>query len=504
MDSFPNIVLILWLAAVLVACFSRFPRQWVVLAAFVLGLLFLPMVGGSESGANEETAVTPLHLPGLTLTKYNVISLAVLLGLLVTDGGKLLSIRLSWWDLPMVAWCLYPLPSALDAPPPPDGSSPWKDGLTQTVGQLLVWGMPYFVGKQYLGSLQGLRSLALGFVFGAFLYVPLCLYEVKMSPQLHFRVYGFVQHEFVQTIRFDGYRPMVFMQHGLAVSLYMTTAALAGAWLWWTGAARHLSGPIWSRRPHLFPLLLVGLCVTAVLTKSIGALLLGMAGAVILFGVRMWKTPLLLSALLLVAPLYLAARVSGSWSGSDIAPLVAEVLGTERAESFEFRQSNEDMLRDRAFEGPVLGWGGWGRFLVQDRNGKHLTIPDGLWIILLGDRGLPGLIALYLAMLLPVVRFLCLQPARIWSHPLGAGAAVCAVVVTLYMIDNLMNCMHNHVFILMAGALAGLPRTSAVVVQSVAGAVHESAPLEARAAFLRRTALRTRVESKLTRKARSK
>jgi hypothetical protein len=174
-----------------------------------------------------------------------------------------------------------------------------------------------------------------------------------------------------------------------------------------------------------------------------------------------------------------------------------ELFSKERAESFEFRQSNEDMLMDRAFEGPVLGWGGWGRFLVQDRRGRTLAIPDGLWIIVLGDRGLPGLIALYLAMLLPVVRFLWLQPARLWSHPLGAGAAICAVVVTLYMIDNLMNCMHNHVFILMAGALAGLPRTSIVATRSVAGALHKSTPLEAPAAVLRRTPLRTRVESKL-------
>jgi hypothetical protein len=496
MDSFANIVLVLWLAAVLVACFSRVPRHRLILAAFILGLLFLPMVGG-ESEAKEGTSVAALKLPGLTLTKYKVISLAVLLGLLVTDGGKLLRTRLSWWDLPMVAWCLYPLPSALGAPPPEDGSSPLKDGLTQTVGQMMVWGVPYFVGKQYFGSLQGLRSLVMGFVFGAFLYVPLCLYEVKMSPQLHALVYGFFQHDFSQTIRYDGFRPMVFMQHGLAVSLYMTTAALAGSWLWWTGAARHLSGPIWSRRPYLFPFLLVGLCLTAVLTKSVGALLLGMVGAVALFGARLWKTPLPLSALLLVAPLYLAARISGSWSGSDIVPLLEEAFGTDRAGSFEFRQTNEDMLIDRAIEGPVLGWGGWGRFLVSDRHGGTLTIPDGLWIITLGDRGLPGMIALYLAMLLPVVRFLWLQTVRIWSHPLGAGAVVCAVVVTLYMIDNLMNYMHNHVFILMAGALAGLPRTSVAAAQSAAGALHEPAPIEAPAAFLRRTQLRTRVESKL-------
>ena len=60
------------------------------------------------------------------------------------------------------------------------------------------------------------------FVLGGLIYVPLCLFEVRMSPQLHNMVYGFAQHSFGQTVRGGGWRPMVFMQHGLAVGLFMS------------------------------------------------------------------------------------------------------------------------------------------------------------------------------------------------------------------------------------------------------------------------------------------
>ena len=61
------------------------------------------------------------------------------------------------------------------------------------------------------------RTLLISIFIGGLLYVPLCLFEIRMSPQLHKLVYGFHQHIFAQTFRFEGWRPTVFLQHGLAV-----------------------------------------------------------------------------------------------------------------------------------------------------------------------------------------------------------------------------------------------------------------------------------------------
>lgn len=458
MVFFVHGVLLLWLAAVPAACWSRWPKHLVLAAAFVLGLLFLPMV--TEFGDSPESgAFSAILLPGLSLTKYKVISLAVLLAVLLTDRKRLAQLRLSWVDLPMLAWCLLPIPSVLGGPPPADGSDPFTACLSQCLGTFLLWGVPYFVGKLYFGSFERLRDLAIIFVLGALLYIPLCLYEVRMSPQLHNRLYGFTQHDFAQTMRFDGFRPMVFMQHGIALGLYMCLAALVGFVLWRYRAGITLSGMALPRFARLFPWLLLVLAVTTVLIKSTGALLLVVVGFGALVVACRLRTIWPLAILLLISPQYLTARTSGAWSGVALLPLLQTTLGQERAESFEFRQTNEEMLMARAFEGPAFGWGGWGRNFVRDKDGTVLTIPDGLWIIALGERGLPGLITLWLAMLLPVVRFLWQQPVSTWSTPRSAAAMACAFIVVLYMIDNLMNGMHNPVFIAMAGALAALPRT---------------------------------------------
>jgi O-antigen ligase len=213
------------------------------------------------------------------------------------------------------------------------------------------------------------------------------------------------------------------------------------------------------KTPNLFGWLLLVLTAITILTKSTGALGLGVVGAVVLFSLFRVPTRLLLALLVLAAPCYVAARTTGRWTAADLVPVV-EKLGEDRAGSFRFRLINEDRLMVRAFDGPTFGWGGWGRNYDQDRFGRNVTIPDGLWIATLGERGIPGLVVLHLALLLPVVRFLWTQPVSTWASARCAAATACAVVVTLYVADNLMNNMHNPVFIMMAGALAGLSRRS--------------------------------------------
>jgi hypothetical protein len=452
MFSLAPYILVAWVGVVVVVFMFPIPTRVAILFAFLFGLLFLPVIG-DNTGNNGEVLVEPITIPGLAFSKYRVISLGVLLGLLLRDPRRLLRLHYSWVDVPMFLWCVCPMVSALGAPPPPDGSSAFKDGLTQTLAQFLIWGVPYLVGRQFFGTSRDLYAVICGLLVAALVYVPLCLFEVKMSPMLHSVVYGFAQHDFFQSIRFGGFRPLVFMQHGLAVSMFMAIAAVVGVWLWWTDAICYLPGFV--RRRYITLLML--LLLTVALTKSAGAILLAFAGAGTLFCAKRWKTRLPLLLLILVCPAYLASRSSGSWSGADLVPLLTEMVGQERASSFEFRQTNEDMLVERALEGPTFGWNGWGRNLIQDRQGRTVSVPDGLWVLAIGERGVPGLAALFAALLLPVARFLWIRPPQSWSQPWCAAAAACAVIVVLYMLDNLLNNMHNHYFILMAGGIAGLP-----------------------------------------------
>jgi hypothetical protein len=59
-------------------------------------------------------------------------------------------------------------------------------------------------------------------------------------------------------------------------------------------------------------------------------------------------------------------------------------------------------------------------------------------------------------MLLPALRFLFTYRAALWAHSVLAPGAVTALVLILYMIDNLSNALFQPVFVLMAGALASV------------------------------------------------
>jgi hypothetical protein len=114
-------------------------------------------------------------------------------------------------DLPMAVWCVCPMFSSLA------NDLGVYDGLSQSLEQTIVWGVPYWIGRAYFTDFKALRDLALGIVIGGLIYVPFCLVEMRFSPQWHTWSYGYFQHDFTQVFRFGGYRPVVFMEHGLAV-----------------------------------------------------------------------------------------------------------------------------------------------------------------------------------------------------------------------------------------------------------------------------------------------
>ena len=194
----------------LLAIFALLPARRAVLAGFVLGWLFLP---------NAEFALAGLP----DYTKTSATSLGCLLGALVFNGGRLLALRPRLMDVPMMVWVGCPFITSLS-----NGLGPY-DGVSAVAEQAVVWGVPYLLGRAYVSDLAGLREMAVALVLAGLVYVPLCLFEIRMSPQLHRIFYGFHPHEFVQHIRYGGYRPMVFMQHGLMVATLMGTADAARA-----------------------------------------------------------------------------------------------------------------------------------------------------------------------------------------------------------------------------------------------------------------------------------
>ncbi len=426
------LVMFAWIPIVLYL-FTRFPAQKAVVISFLTAWMFLP-----------EASLT---LPGLPdYTKMSATCYGVLLATFIFDVGRFSSFRFGWVDLPMAIWCLCPFISSMT-----NELGPY-DGVAAVLDQTVTWGIPYFLGRIYLNSLTGLKQLAIGLFVGGLVYAPLCLFESRMSPQLHRIVYGDIAFaDFGQAMRLGGFRPLVFMRHGLTVAAFMMAATLIGIWLWRSGTLKQLWG---------IPMdwLIGALFVTFVLMRSTGAYFLLVAGLGLLVSSRYFRTALPLYALsALICGYLLVNAESAAYVTDQIIEALSGFLPPDRVQSLEFRFNNEELLTDKARERIWFGWGGWGRARVPIDNYGKMTVQDSLWIIAFGHHGTVGLASMTLSMLLPVTALTWLRyPARLWSHPKVAPTAALLVVISLYMVDSLFNALLNPIYVLAIGGVAGL------------------------------------------------
>ena len=420
-----------WIPVVLYL-FSRFPTRQAVVISFITAWLYLPQAD--------------LSLPGLPdYTKATATSYGILLATFIFDLGRLQSFRFGWLDLPMLIWCVCPVATSLS-----NGLGAY-DGVTSAITQTVVWGIPYFLGRIYLNDIAGLRQLAMGFFVGGLTYIPLCLLESRISPQLHRIVYGGHPFaDFSQAARLGGYRPTVFMSHGLAVGAFMMAATLVGLWLWQSRTITRFWGIPMSW-------LVVALLITFVMVRSTGAYGYLLIGVAILWFGKSFRTAIPIYALIAAICVYLYINAeTENYFSDQIIEALSRVVSSERVESLEFRFNNEELLADKAREQIVFGWGGWGRSLIYE-NGKQKTIPDSLWIIAFGQFGSVGLASMTLALLTPIFSFFWSRyPARLWARPEVGPAVVLAVTLVLYMVDCLMNAMVNPLYILICGGVAGI------------------------------------------------
>lgn len=427
------ITLLGWIPCVLVIFSLLKPRQ-AVAVSFALAWCFLPVAGYSIRGLPDYTK--------MTATCYGV-----LLGTGLFHASAFTRLRPRWIDLPMVVWCLVPLASSVS-----NGLGVY-DGLSGVVSQTTMWGLPYLIGRLHFTQIEHLREIAQAIVTFALVYVPLCLFEIRMSPQLHRIFYGFHQHIFEQTIRFGGYRPMVFMNHGLQLSMWMGMGLLICAAMWWHAKSRTM---------RFFGMMLPTalLCgtlgVTFVLIKSMGAMVLAAGGIGAIVASRALKTPLPMMAIALCCVLYIGLRATNSWSGEGLVELAADI-DEGRAASLEFRMHNENILGEKARQRPWFGWGGWGRNRVYDEEGNDVSITDGLWMIAFGINGTVGLVSLYSSMLLgPTLLVWRCHPRRWASEPATAVAAALAVACLIEATDSLPNGMQIPVMTMALGAVSGV------------------------------------------------
>jgi hypothetical protein len=459
-----------------VLLFALYPSRRAFLISMVGGWLFLPVCIIKLKAVPEYSK--------LTAATYGC-----LLGTAIFDWGKIAGFRFRWFDLPMICWCLTPYVSSIQ------NDLGWYDGVSAIIQNAVLWGAPYFLGRIYFRDWESFRELGIAIVIGGILYIPLCLIEIRLSPQLHRMVYGFSQGSFSETHRMGGYRPMVFLQHGLAVGMWMTSASLCALWLWQSKSVKQLLG---------LPILcwVVALIMTTVLCKSLAGLGFLCAGIGILYSVKLTKLPILFIPVILVAPTYMFVRTYsishhvdeiqesigqphavGEPLGEEAVAICLKLFGEERTQSFETRVRSENQLAARALEQPWFGWGRWNRNRVHDKMGKDAAPTDGLWVIALGVSGIVGLCAFTLTMLLPPLLVWYRCPMKLWDHPGVAAAVAMAVLLSLYMCDNILNAMPDPIFTLALGGLAGIAPSIRAQLKNPRPVMRPAAAMPAMAGF---------------------
>lgn len=319
-----------------------------------------------------------------------------------------------------------------------------KDAAALTLEQILLV-LPFLLARQHLAREGSQRELLRALMIGGLVYIPLMLIEIRMSPQLNNWVYGYFQHYFGQTIRFGGYRPIVFLYHGIWVAFFMMTAVVSAYALWrWKAGGKRL----WFLAAALI------LTVVLILAKSLGALIFMvlLVPLVVLLPIRSQvRVALVIGALALGYPIL---------KGAHLVPqeqmlAQAERIDPDRAGSLRFRFMNEDTLLDRAYIKPVFGWGSWGRNHILDPvNGTILTVTDGYWIIVIGTYGWVGFLAMFGLLLAPLV-LIASAMRQVGAQNVSPLVGPLCLLLAINVLDLLPNATLTPLTWLIAGALTG-------------------------------------------------
>ncbi|MBT8153949.1 hypothetical protein KMP13_08570 [Epibacterium ulvae] len=448
-NSIASVMLLAW-PVVSIILFQRLPLERAVLWCLVAGYLILPPV------AEFDLPLVP------DLNKSTMPSLVVFV-----LCAFVLKKRISFWPKPLIARALVVLfvlgviPTVLtnrdtlifqsvqNAAPTVffNGAVPGLRliDLASVIANQLIVLIPFFVGRRFFSSPEGQREIAIALVIAVLFYSIPGLIEIRLSPQVNIWVYGFFQHDFTQTIRQGGYRPLVFLEHPLWYSLFVTYALLSAAILFKFSK---------DKTRLRYGIALFYLFIFLFLCKSLATQLY----AICFIPLLLWfplRTQLKICVILgVVAIVYPMLR------NFEVIPLdaimaQAQAFSPERAQSLGYRFDNEEMMLGRAAEKPLFGWGGWGRNLVRDiETAEIISIPDGRWIIVFGTFGWFGYIAEMGLLTLPLFYF-WVQMRQQNPKEVSPYIGVLIIVLTVTLVDMLLNATLIPFTWLCAGAILG-------------------------------------------------
>ena len=320
----------------------------------------------------------------------------------------------------------------------------YYDALSAVIRQI-IFIIPFLLGMNLLHKAGDHEVLIRVLAVAGVLYSFPMLLEIRLSPQLHRLIYGFFPHSFLQQIRNGGFRPVVFLGHGLWVAFFTMTSVAAAAIFW------KIRGTIFGFKAGG---VLIYLCVVLFLCKSMASIIYASFIIFVIHFMRPKRQAKIAKFIVIFVIMFPLLRLVDYFPGTEIASVVAE-YNEQRAESLQFRLDNEDMLLTHARERVFFGWGSWGRNRIYDKKtGKDLSTTDGRWIIVIGEYGLIGYIAEFSLLALSVIR-----SSKAIQYIKNSRDRVVLAALTLLMAISLVDLLPNSSVTpwtwLLAGALIG-------------------------------------------------
>lgn len=388
-----------------------------LIAAFFLGWSLLPVLDYPQSP--DTRAIVGIALPGANLiTKAALLPVVLcLFALILSDLRRL---RPNLLDIALLLFCAVPLLHGrpLDA-----------------LYLLGAWGGTWALGRLLVAT-PGARRDALTIAAAAgLLLLPVAVLEGLRPAWLYGTIYAPHPYADDGVVRYLGYRPIGFFEHGNQYGIWIAMAALAAIelarddrrWRWGAGV----------------------LVAMALAAQSAGAIvLLGIGAAALLLRPTppRWLLPLTGAVVIAGAAVFLSGVIPIDHLVRDTAPgqALLDAFGSVGRGSFPWRISQDLRVLPLIAEHPLIGQGttDWWRPV----NARPWDLP----MLVIGQYGAIGLILLAAPMLAGAVSII------------NAGERderfALAVIILLAGADALLNSAIYFPAILFAGALAGRAR----------------------------------------------
>ena len=439
-NSLAYLMLLVW-PLVMVFLFRRMPAHRAMIWSLLGAYLFLP----PQPAAFDFPLLPPF-------TKESIPNLVLLLICLVKFGPNVIQLPSSKTARILIFLFVFsPIATVLvNGEPLIFRNGSFLPGLrfTDMVALVITQAMmlfPVILARNILASEEAHRDLLKILMVAGLIYSIPMLIEIRLSPQLNLWVYGYFQHSFIQSIRFGGFRPVVFLDHGLWVAFFAMTSTMAAFTLWRVDRSTH-------RAVYLLAAGYLG--IVLVLSKSLGALLFAILLTPLIFLLNR-KMQLLVAFVLILPILAYPVLKTSNLVPSQWMIEQAKKVNDDRANSLKFRFYNEDILLDRANEKPLFGWGSWGRNHIHNPDsGEITTVTDGRWIIVFGVFGWIGFIAEFGLLTLPLALLWRIN-RKVRVEDISPYAGPIALILAINVVDLLPNATLTPLTWLLSGALLG-------------------------------------------------